>query len=272
MKGEAIGFVGAGNMAGAMIKGIIESGYCRPEDIYISDKRREAVEELVSRHGVKGCKDNNELMRICRTVVLAVKPQNMKEMLDGIKADVTNEHFLISIAAGIPLDVVRSAVEKNAFFARAMPNTPALVQSGISAICFGDGVTGGLMEKAKMIFDSVGSSVILPESLMDAVTALSGSGPGYLFRLMEAMTQAGVEVGLDEATSRLLVIETFVGAARLAKITDRPLSKLREMVTSPGGTTAAGLAVIEEADVAGVIRSAIRAATQRAKEIGNTYR
>jgi pyrroline-5-carboxylate reductase len=272
MKREAIGFIGAGNMAGAMIKGIIESRCYGHEDIYISDKRREAVEELVLRHRVKGCRDNNELMAICRTVVLAVKPQNMKEMLAGIRGDVTGEHFLISIAAGIPLDMIRSAIEKRAFLARAMPNTPALVQSGITAICFGEGVGEELIEKAKRIFDSVGRSVVLPESLIDAVTALSGSGPGYIFRLMEAMTQAGVEVGLDKGTSRLLVIETFMGAARLAMISERPLSELREMVTSPGGTTAAGLAVMEEADVAGIIRRTIRVAAERAKEIGDTYR
>jgi pyrroline-5-carboxylate reductase len=202
------------------------------------------------------------------TVVLAVKPQNMREVLEEVKGEIEDDHLIISIAAGIPLKMIREILDKDIPLIRVMPNTPALVQKGMSALAAGHGVTAEHMATAGAIFSAVGDTVEVEESMMDAVTAVSGSGPGYVFRMMESMVEAGTAVGLDRETSLALVVQTFLGAAQLAKTSGDSLSSLRRKVTSPGGTTAAGLEIFNNMGLDEMTFSAVEAACKRSVELG----
>lgn len=266
-----LGFIGAGNMATALIKGLVSSGLYDPERVIISDIDEAKVKALSDQFGVKGLPENRALVRECGMIVLAVKPQNMRDVLEGIKEDVSEEHLLVSIAAGIPLKMIFSVLGREIPAVRVMPNTPALIQKGMSALAPGRLVSGELMDRARAIFDAVGETVIVEEAMMDSVTAVSGSGPGYLFRIMECFVQAGMAVGFDDKTALLLVKQTVLGAAHLAKESDKSLTQLREMVTSPGGTTAAGLAVFESKGLDKIITDVVKAARDRGVELGKNY-
>ena len=265
---EKIGFIGAGNMATALIKGLLESGLYRGEHLLVSDKNEKAGRDVSGRFGVTCSLSNGQLVEGCSIVVLSVKPQNMREVLEEVKEQIRADQLLISIAAGIPLELIQRVIGKETPTIRAMPNTPALIQKGMTALAGNPLVRPEHMIVAKEIFDAVGEAVEVPESMMDAVTALSGSGPGYVFRMMECLVEAGVSVGLEKKVSHRLVIQTFLGAASLAKTSEEPLSKLREKVTSPGGTTAAGLEVFDQLGLEDIICKAVKAAHGRGVELG----
>jgi pyrroline-5-carboxylate reductase len=262
------GFIGAGNMATAMIKGLVESGVYRKEQLGASDKDSSALKRMAEQFGVEPYGSNSDLVHQCSTVVLSVKPQNMKDVLNEVKEGIRDDHLIISIAAGIPLKMIHDILKRDIPLVRVMPNTPALVQKGVSALAAGEFATPEHMAVARTIFDAVGGTVEVKETMMDAVTALSGSGPGYIFRMMECMVDAGVGVGLERETALSLVIQTFLGAAHLAKSSEYPLSRLREMVTSPGGTTEAGLGMFEKTGLKETIRKAVEAACKRSVELG----
>ncbi len=263
-----IGFLGAGNMAKALIKGILESGIHPKEQLVASDKEGAALEAVFEQFGIKCLTDNRELVKDCPLVVLAVKPQQIPAVIEEIKGVVRDDQLIISIAAGIPLAMIQALMGKEIPIIRVMPNTPALVQRGISAMAGNHKAGPEHMERARTIFGAVGQTVDVAEDMMDAVTALSGSGPGYVFRIMECMVNAGISVGLEKDIAERLVIQTFLGAAYLAGESDHPLSRLREMVTSPGGTTAAGLAVFENTALESTIIQAVQAACNRSVELG----
>jgi pyrroline-5-carboxylate reductase len=262
------GFIGAGNMATAMIKGLIESGVYGKGQLGASDKDSNALKRMTGQFGVKSYGSNRDLVHQCSTVVLSIKPRNMKDVLKEVKDGIRDDHLIISIAAGIPLKMIHDILKRDIALVRVMPNTPALVQKGVSALAAGQFAKPEHMTTARTIFDAVGDTVEVEETMMDAVTALSGSGPGYIFRIMECMVDAGVGVGLERATALSLVIQTFLGAAHLAKSSEHPLSRLREMVTSPGGTTEAGLGVLEKMGLEETIRKAVEAACKRSVELG----
>ena len=264
---KKIGFIGAGNMATAIIKGLIESGGCKPEQIFASDKSEEAIERISSLFNIN-CFTNNDIVHKCDIVILAVKPQKMAEVFQEIKETFRQNQVLISIAAGVSISRIRSLGGPDMPVIRVMPNTPALIQMGISALAKSENVSEEDLATAKKIFDSVGETVEVEEGLMDAITAVSGSGPGYIFRIMESMVAAGVGVGLETDISLRLVIQTFVGAAHLAKESDHSLSVLRQMVTSPGGTTAAGLSTLEKLGLEQMIQRTVTAARDRSLELG----
>ena len=268
---QHLGFIGAGNMATALIKGLIESGVYERQHLSAADKDEDALKKVSGSFGVKCYESNLKVTSESSIVVLAVKPQNMREALEEMKEAIGDHHLIISIAAGIPLRMIREIAGREIPLIRVMPNTPALVQKGVSALAAGALATVEHMDRAKEIFGAVGDTVVVEESMMDAVTALSGSGPGYVFRMMESMVDAGIAVGLERETSLRLVVQTFIGAAHLAKESDEPLSKLRQMVTSPGGTTAAGLAVFDEKGLKEMIMKAIDAACKRSLELGKNY-
>lgn len=263
-----IGFIGAGNMATALIKGLVQSGTYNSGQLLASDNNKKALEKISDLFGLKCSPSNRTLVKESAIVVLSVKPQIMGKVLEEVKDDIREDNLFISIAAGIPLKMIRTALGREMPLIRVMPNTPALVQKGMSALARGSLVTDEHMEAARGIFCAVGDTVEVKESMMDAVTALSGSGPGFIFRFMECMVEAGVDSGLDKATSLRLVVQTFLGAAHLAKESDNSLSGLREMVTSPGGTTAAGLAMFERMGLEKIIQKAIEAAFKRSIELG----
>jgi len=265
---KKLGFIGAGNMASALIEGIIESRAYDPSHIQASDTSPEALQRVSRRHDVVIHQRNSDLVRESRIILLSVKPQNMKDVLEGIKGEIRDDHMMISIAAGIPLKMIHDIIAREIPTIRVMPNTPALVQTGISALAKGPWAEEAHMAIAKKIFDAVGESVEVEEPMMDAVTAVSGSGPAYVFRIMECMVSAGVAVGLEEDTALRLVMQTFLGAACLAKESEDSLASLRERVTSPGGTTEAGLKVFESESLDSIIHKAVEAACRRSVELG----
>ncbi len=262
------GFIGAGNMATALIKGLIQSGVYGRDQILASDFNEEALKNLSSQFGLKCSSSNRELVNDCSIIVLSVKPQNMRDVLEDVKGEIRDDHLFISIAAGIPLSLINGIIEKDIPLIRVMPNTPALVQKGASALAGSKSAGPEHMAKAMAIFGAVGETVEVEESMMNAVTALSGSGPGYVFRMMECMVDAGISAGLEKEKALKLVIQTFLGAAYLAKESEESLFSLREKVTSPGGTTAEGLAAFDEMGLKDITVKAVKAACRRSVELG----
>jgi len=263
-----IGFIGAGNMANALIKGLIESNIYSPEQLAASDNDKKKLGDVSDKFGIRCYNSNKELIRECRVIVLSVKPQAIRDVLKEIKNEVSDGHLIISIAAGIPVKMVLSVIGQDIPIIRVMPNTPALIQKGMSVLAAGGTATPYHMDIARKIFDAIGKTMVLDEKMMDAVTALSGSGPGYIFRIMESFVEAGEKLGFDRDTALLLVAQTFLGASHLADESGLHLSQLREMVTSPGGTTAAGLAILEKKGISEIIEAALKAARDRSIELG----
>lgn len=263
-----IGFIGAGNMATAMVKGLTRSGLYAPDQMLASDIDESKVRTMAESFGLKGSKNNRALARDSDILVLAVKPQVIREVLEEIKEEIREDHLVISIAAGIPIKLIHAVIGPNIPVVRVMPNTPALIQKGMSALAPGKTATPEHRETTRIIFDAVGETVFIQEEMMDAVTALSGSGPGFLFRIMECFVEAGERLGFDNEISRRLVIQTFLGTTQLAGESGKTLSELRKMVTSPGGTTEAGLAVFEGKGLEAVIQEVVEAAFQRGVELG----
>jgi pyrroline-5-carboxylate reductase len=262
---DAIGFVGSGNMAEALIRGIISAGVYRPECIFISDVRPERLKQLAEKYNVKPAKNNGELAGKVDTVVLSVKPQNMAEALESIKDAIDGDRLVISIAAGVRTANI-AAVLGDAAIVRAMPNTPALIGEEASAL-FATAKAKPMLEKAKAIFSAVGQVIVVDdEDLMDAVTAVSGSGPAYYFLLMEEMIKVAVELGLPEKVAKDLVLQTAKGAALLAAEADKDgedVGELRRKVTSPGGTTEAALKVLADGRFGPLITKAIKKAQNK---------
>lgn len=267
-KNENIGFIGAGNMAEALIKGLINSGLYKQAQIAASDNDISKLKSKSEIYGIRTYDSNIDLVRVSSVIVLSVKPQVLKGVLSEITGNLTIDHLIISIAAGIPVSLIQDIIGKDKPIIRVMPNTPALIQRGISALALGGTSTKAHMNKASAIFNAVGKTIIVDERMMDAVTALSGSGPGFVFGIMEAFVEAGENLGFDRETALMLVKQTFLGASHLADESDSSLSKLREMVTSPGGTTAAGLASFKEKGLSGVINAGVKAARDRSVELG----
>jgi pyrroline-5-carboxylate reductase len=267
-KWKRLGFIGAGNMAGALIRGLLESGLYDPHELAASDADPKRLTALAGETGIRTHPDNPSLVLDCTAVVLAVKPQVLPDVLLEIRDQAAPDLLVISVAAGIPLSLIREGLGRDLPLVRVMPNTPALVGRGMSALAPGERATGEHLAAARALFEAVGETLVVEESMMNAVTAVSGSGPGYLFRIMEALVEAGEDVGFERDEAVRLVVQTVLGAAHLAAASDRSLAELREMVTSPGGTTAAGLAVLDEARLGEILTGAVRAARDRAVELG----
>jgi pyrroline-5-carboxylate reductase len=258
-----IGFIGGGNMAEAMIKGITLSG---KKDIMVSELRAERRAYLESTYNVKATPDNKEVVKNCDIIILAVKPQNMDDVTGEIAGLITPEKLIISIAAGITLSYL-SARLKTSQVIRVMPNTPALVQEGMSVLSLCECFEDKQMALVRGIFMSIGKVLVMPEKYMDAVTAVSGSGPAFIALFVEKMADAGVKAGLGKDNASELAVQTLIGTAKLLE-TGMPPDKLREMVTSPGGTTAAGLKVFENKGFSDLMNAVIEAAANRSKELG----
>lgn len=264
---SSIGFIGGGNMAEALISGIIRAGIVPGESILVSEPLNERSGRLREKHGVTTTENNRQAAVAGGTLFLAVKPQVIPDVLKEISSSVREEQLVISIAAGITLEVLERTLPAVPVI-RSMPNTPAQVGSGATVISPGRGVHADMTHWAVELFHAVGTCHVLPEDLLDAVTGLSGSGPAYIFRMAEAMIQAGMAVGIPAQESAGLVKQTIMGAARMMLETGKDPSELREMVTSPGGTTQAGLAELEEAGFSETVVEAVMAATKRARELG----
>ncbi len=266
---DTIGFIGGGNMAEAIIKGIIAAKVYPPENIIASDIKSERLEFLKEHYRVRTTADNAELARSVDVLVLSVKPQNMSDALNSIKGSVNPDTLVISIAAGIQTKMIVSSLG-NLGVVRVMPNTPALIGQGAAALYATDRAKP-MLRKAQRIFEAVGVIVFVDdEGLIDAVTAVSGSGPAYFFLLMEEMTKAAVELGLSEDVAKKLVLQTAKGAALLAAERDKDgetPAVLRKKVTSPGGTTEAALKVFADGDFGPLVIAALTRARDRSVEL-----
>jgi pyrroline-5-carboxylate reductase len=256
-------------MAEALIRGVIAAKVYPPENIYVSDVRAERLEFLAEQYHVKTSQDNSMLAREMDVLVLSVKPQVMGQVLEEIKGSINREGLVISIAAGVRTERISQVIGEMPIV-RVMPNTPALIGEGASALYAND-LAKPVLRKAETIFAAVGKAVFVDdERLIDAVTAVSGSGPAYFFMLMEAMTKAGVSLGLEEEVAAELVLQTARGAALLAdaagKEGETP-AQLRQKVTSPGGTTEAALKVLAEAGFGQLVEAAVKRACDRSREL-----
>lgn len=265
---KKVGFIGAGNMATALIKGIISSGLYSPDMIKAYDNDPGKLKSIYGTYNVEGMQSNSELVNACNIIILAVKPQVMNAVLEEIKNEVTRDHIVISIAAGIKIETIQSFFGKGVPVIRVMPNTPALIQKGVSAVAAGESVSSDQMNIALEIVRAVGIAFTVDEAMMDAVTAVSGSGPGFVFKIMECFVEATEKQGFDKETAVKMVIQTFLGASMLAESSDLSLSELRKMVTSPGGTTEAGLKYLESNKAGELIDGTIVSAKDKSVELG----
>ena len=266
---KTIGFIGGGNMAQALLEGVLSASLFDADKIWVSDVRPERLQELKGQYGIHATTDNTELTKQADIVVLSVKPQMMANVLDGIAGTLKEGVLVISIAAGITTGSIREklgAVQ----IVRVMPNTPALVKAGASGLYNASASQDGL-KTAMDICTSVGKAIVVEsESLIDAVTAVSGSGPAYFFLLMEEMIKAGVELGLTEDTAKTLVLQTAKGAALLAESAQErgeDPAVLRQKVTSPGGTTEAALKVMDKSSFGQIVLKALTAARDRGQTL-----
>ena len=250
-------------MAEAMVKGMVRSG---KKDIIVSEPREDRRKYLENTYSIKTSSDNKEVVKDSHIIILAVKPQNMDDVTSEIADSVAGDKTVVSIAAGITLSYLTSRLKTEKII-RVMPNTPALVQEGMSVLSLCECMPDREMGIIRDIFMSIGKVLVLPEKYMDAVTAVSGSGPAFFALFAEKMISAGEKIGLQRDHAAELVIQTFTGTAKLLE-TGMPPDKLREMVTSPGGTTAAGLKVFEEKGFQDLVSAVIQAAANRSEELG----
>jgi pyrroline-5-carboxylate reductase len=268
LKGKRVGFIGGGNMGEALIRGLLGANLVPAELIAATDVRAERTAQLGRQFAITAHGDNARLVREADVVILAVKPQILTSVLGEIAPVVTARHLLISIAAGVATATIRAALGKEARIIRVMPNTPALVLQGAAAIARGTGLGPDDLAIAEEIFGAVGRAVVLDEELMDAVTGLSGSGPAYVAIVIESLADGGVKMGLDRATAMTLATQTVLGAAQLLAETGMHPGSLKDMVSSPGGTTIAGISALEEGGLRTTLIRAVERATQRSRELG----
>ncbi len=268
VKGKRVGFVGGGNMGEALIRGLIAASVVPADLMIASDTRSDRLAELTRRYAVRGAASNVELVREADVIVLAVKPQIMTTVLGEISSSLVKRHLVISIAAGVSTAAIRAGAGKGLRLIRVMPNAPALVLQGATAIAKATGLEDGDLETAQEIFGAVGKVVVLEEELMDAVTGLSGSGPAYVAVVIESLADGGVKMGLDRATAMTLATQTVLGAVTLLLETGVHPGTLKDMVSSPGGTTIAGIAALEEGGIRATFIKAVERATLRSRELG----
>jgi len=261
------GFIGGGNMAEAIIKGMLTGG-TTAETIIVSEPVEARRQQLALNYSVKTTANNSEVAHACNTIILAVKPQQAAAVCNALANDISGKHLLVSIMAGISCSSLESFFNESPRVVRVMPNTPALVLCGAAAIAAGKSATNEDMTEAEAIFSLVGNCYRVEEKLMDAVTGLSGSGPAYVLTFIEALADGGVKNGLPRETALQLAMQTVLGTAKLLAETGEHPGSLRDKVTSPGGTTIAGLHALEKGSFRATVMNAVEAATARSRELG----
>ena len=267
LKGKKVAVIGGGKMGSIIAQALISRKLVPAKDIIVTDIDAARLDFLRSSMQLKVSQNNEKAVKGADVIILAVKPQNMASTLAEISSAIDKSKIVISIAAGITTNFIENSLTKGVRVVRVMPNTPALVGAGATAVAKGSCAKAGDIKLTRAIFNSVGISVEVEEILMDAVTGLSGSGPAYCFLIIEALIDAGEQMGLPRDLAKQLASQTMLGAARLCLESDKQPAQLREMVTSPGGTTVAGLKALEEGQIRATILSAVEAATKRSKEL-----
>lgn len=266
-----IGLIGAGNMAEALLRGLLGRGIVPAAQVWVTNRTNTPrLEFLEARYGVRTTRQKHALTAASSIVILAVKPKDMAGALRELNGLLNRDHLVISVAAGIPLRMIEEAVAGIPVI-RAMPNTSAAVQESATVLAAGAGATEAHLAQAERIFRAVGDVAVVDEELLDAVTGLSGSGPAYVYHLLEAMIHAGSALGLDGVLARRLAVQTLVGAARMLAETREDPGELRRQVSSPGGTTMAALQTLEARGFAESVRDAVDRAARRSRELAVEY-
>jgi len=263
-----IGFLGAGKMATALARGFVRAEIVTPKHIMAGDVFAAARTAFTKETGARASASNSDVLKFANVMILAVKPDQVAGVLAGVRGNFTSEHLLISIAAGVTLAKMEAALPAGARVIRVMPNTPALVGEAASAFALGKSATPADGELAKKLLSAVGIALPVKESLLDAVTGLSGSGPAYVYQFIEALSDGGVASGLPRDVATQLAAQTVLGAAKMVLKTGQHPGDLKDQVTSPGGTTIEGLHELEKGQLRGVVMSAVRAATEKSKKLG----
>jgi pyrroline-5-carboxylate reductase len=268
---RTIGLIGAGNMAEALIRGLLGRRVISPTHLWVTNRSNTArLEGVRIRYGVQTTREKQRLTSAASIIILAVKPRDMADVLGELRGLITNAHLVISVAAGITLATIEEAL-RDVPVIRAMPNTSAAVQESATVLAAGTRADEPHLDDAEVIFRAVGDVAVVDEELLDVVTALSGSGPAYVYHLIEAMIHAGSELGLDGELARRLAVQTLVGAARMLAETSEDPGELRRRVTSPGGTTMAALQTLEARGFARSVREAVDRAAQRSREMAGEF-
>lgn len=269
MLSQRIGFIGAGQMATALAQGLVKAGLTAPEALLASDPIPEALERFAKATGGRTTKDNRQVVGQQDVVFLAVKPQQIGQALDDIRPEVGPEKLVVSIAAGVRLATLAQGLGNAAVpLVRVMPNTPCLVGQGASAYCLGSHATEQHGRMVKQLLEAVGIAFQVEEKLLDAVTGLSGSGPAFVYVIIEALSDGGVRMGLPRNVATALAAQTVRGAAEMVLRTGDHPGVLKDRVTSPGGTTIAGLQALEAGGLRAALMAAVEAATRRSAELG----
>ncbi len=263
---STIGFIGGGNMAEAIIKGLIAGGMA-PRNIIVSDPVQDRRALLATTLQVRTTDENSEVAQEAELIVLSIKPQMAASVLSALENTITPQKLVLSIMAGISTTIIEESLQNGVRVVRAMPNTPALVQAGATAVCGGRRATEADLELAKELFRLVGTVYQVGERQMDAVTGVSGSGPAYVFSFIEALSDAGVKNGLPRDIATGLAVQTVLGSAQLLQQSNEHPAVLRDRVSSPGGTTIAALHTLENGRMHGLLMDAVDAAVKRSKEL-----
>ncbi len=269
LRDKKICILGTGNMGEALVSGLISSASSKPQNIICTDVREAKLNEIREKYSVQTSADNLEAVAKSDIVIYAVKPQIMAAVLKETAEKLDMSKLIISIAAGVPMQAIESFLNKELRLIRVMPNIAAAVKEAATAVAAGKHASEEDIKLAMTIFNSIGKTVFIPENyLMDAITGLSGSGPAYIFLIVEAMADAGVKVGLSRQEAFFLSAQTVLGAAKMLIETREHPGQLRDRVTSPGGTAIAGLATLEEGGLRTTLINAVEVATNRSRELG----
>ncbi len=263
-----IAFLGAGNMAEALVAGIVKGKLSKPEFILATDISPARLEILKDRYKIQVGDQNLDAVLWADVIILCVKPQVINDVLAEIQASLSERQLIISVAAGVSISRIQDIIGPTIPMVRAMPNTPAVIQEGVTALAGCRDLSIEQLSVAQKIFESVGQVVVVDEALMDAVTGLSGSGPAYIYLAIEALIDGGVRVGLPRNIAHVLAVQTVLGAAKMVKETNEHPALLKDRVTSPGGTTIAGVQRLEEGGLRATLIDAVEAATHRSRELG----
>jgi pyrroline-5-carboxylate reductase len=269
LSGKVVGIIGVGNMGEVLIRGLIQSGKVKKKDIIVSDANLERLDFISKTYGVRVAASNVDLVENATIIIIAVKPQNIDDLLGELSTSSHEKHLFISIAAGVTTERLAGKMHHQSGIIRVMPNAPASVLAGIAALCPGRNVSAADLQRAVSIFECIGKTVIIRnEALMDVVTGLSGSGPAFVSLVIESLSDAGVQMGISRKEASLLAAQTVYGAAKMLLETECHPSELRDIVATPGGTTFAGLKMLEKGNFRSTIMEAVEAATARSRELG----
>lgn len=264
---RSIGFIGAGQMATALAKGLISSNFTTAENVIACDPFPIACEQFEKTTGAKTIDSHSTLLQQAEIIILAVKPQVMADVLKEVSQEVMSKHLVISIAAGVSIETISNLLEGKPRIIRVMPNTPALIGCGAAAFSLGATANAEDAKLVHSLLSTVGMAVEVPEKLLDAVTGLSGSGPAYVYQIIEALSDGGVQAGLPRNIATQLAAQTVMGAAKMVLETGEHPGLLKDQVTSPGGTTIAGIHQLELGGLRGCLMNAVQASAKRSAEL-----